>query len=198
MKASEMTKFVFAGFGGQGVLFIGKVTAQAAMLAHKQVTWIPSYGPEMRGGTANCSVIVSEKKIGSPTVAQPDVAVVMNVASYEKYLNLVAPGGILFVNSSIIPELTGRDDIRMVRVPVNKIAHELGNDKVANIVMLGAMQALAPVIPGEAIEQALLELAGKKPELAELNTRALKTGKEYARKKQGTCPPVSVSAYEKV
>lgn len=182
MKASQMTKFVFAGFGGQGVLFIGKVTAQAAMLAQKQVTWIPSYGPEMRGGTANCSVIVSEQKIGSPTVAQPDIAVVMNVASYQKYFNLVAPGGILFVNSSIIPEQTGRDDIRIVRVPVNEIAHELGNDKVANIIMLGAMQALAPVVPEEAMDQALLELAGKKPELAELNTRALKTGKEYARK----------------
>lgn len=182
MKASQMTKFVFAGFGGQGVLFIGKVTAQAAMLAQKHVTWIPSYGPEMRGGTANCSVIVSEKKIGSPTVTQPDIAVVMNMASYQKYLNLVAPGGILFANSSIIPELTGRDDIRIVRVPVNDIAHELGNDKVANIVMLGAMQALAPVIPEKAMDQALLELAGKKPELAELNTRALKTGKEYTGK----------------
>lgn len=182
MKATQMTKFVFAGFGGQGVLFIGKVTAQAAMLAKKYVTWIPSYGPEMRGGTANCSVVVSEKKIGSPTVAQPDIAVVMNVASYEKYINLVVPGGTLFVNSSIIPELSGREDLRIVQIPVNEIAHQLGNDKVANIVMLGAMQELAPVIPEEAMDQALLELAGKKPELAELNAQALKAGKEYVRK----------------
>lgn len=182
MSADQMTKFVFAGFGGQGVLFIGKVTAQAAMLAKKYVTWIPSYGPEMRGGTANCSVIVSNKKIGSPTVARPDLAIVMNVASYEKYLNLVAPGGTLFVNSSIIPESSGREDLHIVRVPVNKIAHQMGNDKVANIVMLGAMQAVTSVIPEEAMNQALLELAGKKPELAELNAQALKAGKEYVKK----------------
>ncbi|HZW83652.1 MAG TPA: 2-oxoacid:acceptor oxidoreductase family protein, partial [Candidatus Deferrimicrobium sp.] len=173
--------YILAGFGGQGVLLVGKAIAQAGMLAGKKVTWIPAYGPEMRGGTANCSVIISDKKIGSPTVAKPDVALVMNTASYEKFLGSVLPGGTLFVNSSIIPELKARDDIKIYRVPVNDIAHELGNAKVANIVMLGVMQALAPSVPDEVMDQALMELGGKKPALAELNARALAAGKEFAR-----------------
>lgn len=176
-----MMKYILAGFGGQGVLFIGKVLAQAGMVAKKQVTWIPAYGPEMRGGTANCSVVVSEKKIGSPTVSKPDVCLTMNQASYEKFLNTVLPGGTLYVNSSFIPELPGRDDIRIVKAPVNDIAHELGSAKVANIVMLGVMQALTPSVTDEDLEKALRELAGKKPELAELNRKALRAGMEYAK-----------------
>lgn len=175
-----MTKYIFAGFGGQGVLFIGKVIAQAGMLGKQQVTWIPAYGPEMRGGTANCSVIVSNKKIGSPTVGKPDIAVMMNTASYQKFIGSVVPGGTVYVNSSIVPELPAREDLRIVRVPVNDIAHELGAAKVANIVMLGVIQALTPSVPDEVLEQALMELAGKKPELAELNARALNAGKAYA------------------
>lgn len=174
-----MTKYVLAGFGGQGVLFIGKVLAQAGMLDHKSVTWIPAYGPEMRGGTANCSVIVSEKKIGSPTVGHPDIAVVMNTASYTKFLSSIVPGGTLFVNSSIVPELPEREDIQVVRVPVNELAHELGEDKIANIVMLGAMQAVSPVLDDNVVKEALTQLGGKKPELAELNLRAFRAGQEH-------------------
>lgn len=175
-----MKKYILAGFGGQGVLFIGKLLAQAGMQAGRQVTWIPSYGPEMRGGTANCSVIISEKKIGSPTVGKPDIALVMNEASYNKFLGKVIPGGILYVNSSLIPDQAGRPDIRIIRVPANEIAHSLGGDAVANIVMLGAMQAVTPSLPDEILEGVLKDLAGKKPELAELNLRALKAGREYA------------------
>ncbi|HBP65636.1 MAG TPA: 2-oxoacid:ferredoxin oxidoreductase subunit gamma [Desulfosporosinus sp.] len=178
--ARTITKYKFAGFGGQGVLFIGKVLAQAGMLAKQQVTWIPAYGPEMRGGTANCSVIISSKKIGSPTVGKPNVAIVMNEASYLKFIDTVVPGGTLYVNSSLIPELPGRVDIRIVRVPVNEIAHEMGDEKVANIVMLGVMQAMIPAVPDDILEKVLLQLAGKKPALAEQNMRALKAGKEYA------------------
>jgi len=178
--AKTITKYKFAGFGGQGVLFIGKVLAQAGMIAKQQVTWIPAYGPEMRGGTANCSVIISNKKIGSPTVGKPDVAIVMNEASYLKFIDTVVPGGTLYVNSSLIPQLQGREDIRIVPVPVNEIAHEMGDEKVANIVMLGVMQAMIPAVPDDILENVLLELAGKKPALAELNMRALKAGKEYA------------------
>jgi len=178
--AKTITKYKFAGFGGQGVLFIGKVLAQAGMIAKQQVTWIPAYGPEMRGGTANYSVIISNKKIGSPTVGKPDVAIVMNEASYLKFIDTVVPGGTLYVNSSLIPQLQGREDIRIVRVPVNEIAHEMGDEKVANIVMLGVMQAMIPAVPDDILENVLLELAGKKPALAELNMRALKAGKEYA------------------
>ncbi len=178
--SSAMTKYKFAGFGGQGVLFIGKVLAQAGMIGKQQVTWIPAYGPEMRGGTANCSVIISSKRIGSPTVGKPDIAIVMNEASYHKFIDSVVPGGTIYVNSSLVPELPGREDIRIVRVPVNEIAHEMGEEKVANIVMLGVMQAITPSVSDDILENVLMELAGKKPALAELNMRALKAGKEYA------------------
>jgi len=179
--SSEITKYKFAGFGGQGVLFIGKVMAQAGMIANQQVTWFPAYGPEMRGGTANCSVVISSKRIGSPTVGKPDIAIVMNEASYHKFVDSVLPGGTLYVNSSMVPELPGREDIRIVRVPVNEIAHEIGEAQVANIVMLGVMQAITPSLADDVLEQALMELAGKKPELAELNMRALNAGREYAK-----------------
>ena len=175
-----MTKYVLAGFGGQGVLFIGKVLAQAGMLAQKNVTWIPAYGPEMRGGTANCSVIVSDKKIGSPTVGRPDIAVMMNTAAYTKFLATVVGGGTLYVNSSLVAGLPGRDDLNIIRVPVNDIAHQLGQDKLANIVMLGAMQAGSPVLKDAIIIEALTQLGGKKPELAELNLQAFQAGREYA------------------
>lgn len=178
---SSMMKYIFAGFGGQGVLFVGKVMAQAGMLGKQQVTWIPAYGPEMRGGTANCSVIISNRRIGSPTVGKPDIAFVMNAASYLKFSDSVVPGGTLYVNSSLVPEQPGREDIQIVRVPVNDIAHEMGEVKVANIVMLGVMQAITPSVPDAVLEKALMELAGKKPELAELNMRALNAGKEYAK-----------------
>lgn len=179
------TRMILAGFGGQGVLFMGKVLAQAGMKAGKQVSWIPSYGPEMRGGTANCSVVISDKKIGSPTVGKPDIAVVMNTASFERFVDTVVPGGTLYVNSSIVIEnsqIPPREDIQIIRVPVNEIAHDLGNDQVANIVMLGTMQALTPVVCDDAFDEAMKELTGKKPELAELNARALKAGKEFAEK----------------
>ena len=179
--SSVMTKYKFAGFGGQGVLFIGKVMAQAGMLGKQQVTWFPAYGPEMRGGTANCSVIISTKRIGSPTVGKPDIALVMNEASYHKFVDSVVPGGTLYVNSSMVPELPVREDIRVVRVPVNEIAHEIGEEKVANIVMLGVMQAITPSLPDDVLEKALIELAGKKPELAALNARALNAGREFAK-----------------
>jgi 2-oxoglutarate ferredoxin oxidoreductase subunit gamma len=179
--SSAMTSYKFAGFGGQGVLFIGKVLAQAGMIGKQQVTWIPAYGPEMRGGTANCSVIISNKRIGSPTVGKPDIALVMNEASYHKFIDSVVPGGTLYVNSSLVQELPGREDIRIVRVPVNDIAHEMGEEKVANIVLLGVMQAITPSVPDDILENVLMELAGKKPALAELNMRALNAGKEYAK-----------------
>ena len=179
--SSGTIKYKFAGLGGQGVLMSGKIIAQAGMEADKQVTWIPAYGPEMRGGTANCSVVVSDKRIGSPMVGKPDVAVVMNEASYQKFIGSVVPGGTLYVNSSLIPELPGREDIRIVRVPVNEIAHELGSDKAANVVMLGAVQALTPTGDDDILENVLRGIAGDTPELAEMNIKALQAGKEFAR-----------------
>jgi 2-oxoglutarate ferredoxin oxidoreductase subunit gamma len=179
---TSMLRLILAGFGGQGVLFMGKVLAQAGMISGRHVSWIPSYGPEMRGGTANCSVVISDKKIGSPTVAKPDLAIVMNTASYERFVDVVVPGGILYVNSSIVvesPNCPAREDIRIVRIPVNQMAHKLGNDQVANIIMLGAMQGVSPVVSPDAFAEAMKQLTGKKPELAELNARALRAGEEF-------------------
>lgn len=180
-----MTRLILAGYGGQGVLFMGKVLAQAGMIAGRQVSWIPSYGPEMRGGTANCSVVISDKKIGSPTVGKPDIAVVMNTASFERFVDAVVPGGTLYVNSSIVvqnSQILTREDIQMIYIPVNEMAHDLGNDQVANIIMLGAMQAITPVVSDDAFKQAMRELAGKKPGLADLNSQALKAGEDFAQR----------------
>ena len=181
----SMTRLILAGYGGQGVLFMGKVLAQAGMTAGKHVSWIPSYGPEMRGGTANCSVVISDKKIGSPTVGKPDIAIVMNTASFERFVDTVIPGGTLYVNSSIVVEnqqIPSREDIQIIYVPVNEMAHDLGNDQVANIIMLGALQAITPVVSDDVFNKAMQELAGKKPGLAELNAQALKAGEDFAEK----------------
>ncbi|MDR3270907.1 MAG: 2-oxoacid:acceptor oxidoreductase family protein [Peptococcaceae bacterium] len=177
-----MKKYLIAGFGGQGVLFIGRILAQAGLEEDKQVTWLPSYGPEMRGGTANCSVIIAAKKIGSPIVSRPDIAVMMNTPSYKKFLPHVVPGGFMFLNSSIIPDtaaLPSRADIRILRVPINEMAHEMGKDSVANIIMLGVIQAVTPVVSDAAIQAALAGISTKNHELKELNEKALNIGYQY-------------------
>ena len=131
-------EIIMAGFGGQGVMAMGKILVEAAMEEGKNVSWLPSYGPEMRGGTANCSVIVSDEPIGAPIVTEATAAIVMNRPSLDKFENDVIPGGALFINSSLIDKKASRDDIKVYYVPANDIANELGTDKVANIVMLGA------------------------------------------------------------
>lgn len=133
---------VFSGFGGQGVLFAGQLLAYAGIAEDLYVTWIPSYGPEMRGGTANCTVILSEAEIGAPVVRHPSIAVVMNSPSMEKYEPLVQSGGLLLVNSSLVEKESQRDDIQAVYVPASDVATELGNVRMANMVLLGALVAL--------------------------------------------------------
>ena len=128
------TEVILAGFGGQGILFGGMILAYAAMDSGKNTTWIPSYGPEMRGGTANVTVIISDDEIGSPIVRQPQVAIVFNLPSMEKYESLVKAGGVLVYNSSLIDSEPQRTDITYVPVPANDIAEELGNLKMANMV----------------------------------------------------------------
>ncbi|MGC9522770.1 MAG: 2-oxoacid:acceptor oxidoreductase family protein [Anaerolineae bacterium] len=139
MRHEEM---VFSGFGGQGVLFAGQLLAYAGIAEDLYVTWFPSYGPEMRGGTANCTVILSEAEIGAPVVRHPSIAVVMNIPSMEKYEPLVQPGGLLLVNSSLVEQKSQRDDIQVVYVPASDIATELGNVRMANMVLLGALVTL--------------------------------------------------------
>ena len=174
------TSIIIAGFGGQGVLFAGQLLAYAAMDSGRSVTWIPSYGPEMRGGTANCTVIISEEPIGAPIVSRPDIAVVLNQPSYDKYEPLVKAGGLLVVNSSLVTAVSNREDIETTYVPANAIAEELGTVKMLNVVALGALLAKRPLLSLEIMEQALTDhLPAKRAYLLESNLAVLQSGFDY-------------------
>jgi len=149
------TEIIIAGFGGQGVLFGGQLLTYAAMDEGKEVTWIPSYGPEMRGGTANCTVVISDEEIGSPMVSNPQAAIVMNLPSLDKYEPLIKPGGVLVINESMVDRKPLRKDINVVMVKANDIAEKLGDRRLSNMVMLGALIANLPVLPQESIKKAL-------------------------------------------
>ena len=173
-------KTVFSGFGGQGVLMMGYVLAWAGMHENKYVTFLPAYGAEVRGGTANCTVVVSESEIASPVASTPEFVVAMNYPSMVKYQNMVKSEGILFLNSDLISEAPQRDDIKVVRIPSNSLAHNMGNDRVLNMVMLGAMGAATGIVSQKALEQAVeTVLEGKKRQLIEMNQRALVHGAQY-------------------
>lgn len=179
------TEIVIAGFGGQGVLFAGQVLAYAAMDSGKEVTWIPSYGPEMRGGTANCTVIVADEEIGSPLVRHPQAVIAMNLPSLDKYEPLVAKEGTLIINSSLIERSLQREDLKSVLIPANEIAESLGDKRLTNIVMVGALLAAVPVLPLEAIEQALEDhLPERHKKLLPLNFQALRAGADLVHKEQ--------------
>lgn len=171
-----------AGFGGQGILFMGVVLAEAGMRAGRQVSWLPSYGPEMRGGTANCHVIISEEPIGSPLVSEIDVLIAMNRPSLEKFQPEVRRDGMILYNSSLIAGVELRKDVEVVAVPATEIADTIGNTKVANVVMLGAYLALSKLLPDETILGAVNEKAKSRRDIAELNRRALFAGKEHIMK----------------
>ncbi len=172
---------IFAGFGGQGVLFAGQLLAYAALEQGLEVTWIPSYGPEMRGGTANCTVVVSDEEIGSPMVAHPGAVVAFNGPSLDKYAPLVKAGGLLVVNASLVPQEVTRKDIQVLRVAGSQVAEGLGERKLANMVMLGALLARLPILPLEAVEAALREhLPARHQRLLGPNCQALKAGAEAA------------------
>ena len=177
-----MTKeFVFAGFGGQGMLLIGKFLAMACMLDGKHVSWLPSYGPEMRGGTANCSVIISDDPVASPIVYEADVVVAMNLPSLDKFEHEVKPGGLLVINSSIIERKSVRDDITVVYCDAMKIAEEVKNPKGANVAILGAMMAKCPIVGTDKMTEAIrIELGERKAKFLDGNVRALKAGMEAA------------------
>lgn len=175
------TDVIIAGFGGQGVLFAGQLMAYAAMDGGWEVTWIPSYGPEMRGGTANCTVIIANEEIGSPLVLNPKAAIVLNLPSLEKYEPLVMPGGVLVANASLVNRPPMRTDIESVFIPVNEIAEEIGNRRLLNMVALGALLAKLPVLSLEEIEQALENhLPERHKKFLEVNKQALRRGAEFA------------------
>ena len=166
-------KLFFAGSGGQGVILMGQMTAYAAMYENKEVTFLPSYGPGMRGGTANCTVVLSDKPVSCPLVYEADVVVAMNLPSMTRFESLVKPGGMLFYNASLIPEKPKRTDIRCISVPANDIAMDLGNSRAANMVMFGAMIRGAQVAGDEAIDRIMQKVfSGKKAALLPLNQKA--------------------------
>ena len=183
--SSKVERIILAGFGGQGILFLGKVIAETGMNSDKHVSWIPSYGPEMRGGTANCSVIISEHEIASPMVTVPDVVIAMNTPSVSKFNQKIKAGGMLMYNSSLIERQEFRDDIRLVEIPANEIAEELGDQKVASLVMAGAYVKFSKLITLDDILKTLpLMLKGKKQEMLDLNIAALKKGYDYVEEKK--------------
>ncbi len=174
-------EIIISGFGGQGALFAGQLLAYAAMDQGLHVTWIPSYGPEMRGGKARCTVVISDEEIGSPLVRRPSAAIVLNIPSMEAFEPAVKPGGVLVVNSSLIPQKSERDDIQVIYVPASDIASDLGNVRLANVVCLGALVQALGVVPLEAIEKALDEhLPERHRQLLGLNKEALRKGAEIA------------------
>jgi 2-oxoglutarate ferredoxin oxidoreductase subunit gamma len=173
---------IISGFGGQGALFAGQLLTYTGMDEGWHVTWIPSYGPEMRGGTAHCIVILSDDDIGSPIILQPTICIVMNPPSMDKYEPLVKPGGLLVANSTLVRTRSERDDITTVYIPANELAAELGNVKMANVVLLGAMLGTQEILPLESIKRTLDEhIPERRKHIIEPNKRALDRGVRYVR-----------------
>ena len=177
---SNTCNILFAGFGGQGILFAGKFVAYKGLLENKQVSWLPSYGPEMRGGTANCSVIVSDEPIGSPIVGKPDVLVAMNLPSLDKYENEVVPGGKIFVDSTLITRKVERTDVDVFYIPATAIANEQGISTLANMIITGKLLKEVPMIGFDGIDAPLSKVvSARRANLLEVNKTALKLGYDY-------------------
>jgi len=179
---STTTEVIISGFGGQGALFAGQVLAYAALDTGRYVTWIPSYGPEMRGGTARCTVVVSDEEIGSPIVRRPSSAIVLNIPSMESFEPAVAPGGVLVVNSSLVDLTSQRDDLTAVYVDATELATEMGNARVGNMILLGAWAVATGVVTVEQLTQAVADhLPSERQRLVPINQQALRRGAEVAR-----------------
>ena len=175
---SKSLNVLFAGFGGQGILFAGKVMAYAGLFDGKELSWLPSYGPEMRGGTCNCSVCLSDEAIGSPLVVNPDVLVAMNLPSLDKFVDAVVPGGSIFLDSSIIDKKVERDDISVYYVPATRLAEENGIKGLANIVLLGKMLKELEFATGESIEKSVRKcVPAKKAAMVDFNLKAIEIGR---------------------
>lgn len=178
---------VMAGFGGQGLLAIGKILAKAAMDDGRHVTWMPSYGPEMRGGTANCIVIIDDEPIGSPVTQRMRTAIVMNKQSIDKFESAVVPNGLIIVNTSLIDRKVRREDLRVIYVPATEIAEKEGTSKSANVVMLGAYVGATKVVPAAHVEKAIrATFAGKRSDVGEVNIRAFQRGIEIGQTPRST------------
>jgi 2-oxoglutarate ferredoxin oxidoreductase subunit gamma len=169
---------IMAGFGGQGILLIGKMLAYAGMHEGKEVSWLPSYGPEMRGGTANCTVVISDRPVGSPVIRSPRAVLAMNLPSLDKFEPDVRPGGLLLINTSLIVRKSTRDDVTIIDVPANEIANELGNPRGANMVALGAYLGATNAVSVEGIVDVIRQTFAAKPGVIEINITALNRGHE--------------------
>ena len=175
------TEIIISGFGGQGALFAGQLLAYTALENGLEVTWFPSYGPEMRGGTAHCTVILSDQEIGSPVVKKPSAAIVMNIPSLEKYEDLIQSGGILVVNTSLVDRSPSREDIQVILVPANEIAEELGEKRLANLVLLGALMERLGTLSIKQIGKALKShIPEHRRNLLDLNLEAMARGAQIA------------------
>ena len=176
------TEIIISGFGGQGALFAGQLLAYTGLDNDLQVTWFPSYGPEMRGGTAHCVVIISDDEIGAPIVKNPAAVIVMNIPSLDRYESLVKQGGVLVVNTSLVDRNPERDDIEVVLVPANDIAEELGSQRLANLVLLGSLLARLDVLSIEQVEEGLdKHIPAHRRNLLEANIKALRKGAELSK-----------------
>jgi len=173
-------ELICAGFGGQGVLLMGQLVAYAGMHEDKNVSWLPSYGPEMRGGTANCSIIISDSAVGSPIVNNPDCLIVMNLPSFDKYENAVVAGGTMIVDSTLIAKQTARTDVKACYVPATQMAADAGIPTLANMILVGKFLKECSALSYEDIEGALKKVvSAKKMDLFELNLKAIRMGYEF-------------------
>lgn len=181
----EETSMIISGFGGQGTLFAGQVLAYTALDNGYQVTWIPSYGPEMRGGTAHCTVIVSDEAIGSPLVRRPDIVLALNLPSVDKYEPLIPEGGALIANASLVNRELEREDLDSLLIPANQIAEEIGMARLTNMVMVGALVKLRPIFTLEMTKQSLeAHIPERHQKTLPMNFQALEEGYAFAEQHQ--------------
>lgn len=172
--------YLFSGFGGQGILFAGKFLAYKGLIDSKQVSWLPSYGPEMRGGTASCSVIVSDEPVGSPIVSNPDVLIAMNLPSLDRYENAVKKGGIIFADSTLIERKVKRDDVTVYYIPATKLASDNGTPTLANMIIIGKILKALDEFDENSVKAALGKvISAKHADMLEVNLKAMQIGADY-------------------
>ena len=176
----KTTQILIAGFGGQGVLFAGKFLAYKGLVQNKQVSWLPSYGPEMRGGTANCSVSISDTPVGSPIITHPDVLVAMNLPSLQKFVDSVVPGGHIFIDSTLITAKVARDDVQVHYIPATQMAKDAGFSTLANMILAGKVLKETDAVSFDGNKETLEAfIPAKKANLIDINCQALQTGYDY-------------------
>ena len=174
------SKFLFSGFGGQGILFAGKFVAYKGLMEGKNVSWLPSYGPEMRGGTASCGVIISDDAVGSPIVSNPNILVAMNLPSLDKYEDSVESGGYIFADSALIERKVKRDDVTAIYIPATRLARDNGIPTLANMIIVGRIMKELGEFDSEALENALKKvISAKHADMLEVNLKAMRIGAEY-------------------